>query len=125
MEKEFTQDEAIKSSRIFLKEVRELSKKHGLTFNSDTGDIYLSFKKADPGEGNHWGYVRVGWKGDGTGICVTDKIVSEVREEKLAKINKETDQELTMEYIEEGAKNYGSTLDGMLDFMLNEIEESK
>ena len=43
-------------------------------------------------------------------------------EEKLEKINKATEQSLTMEYIKEGADNYGISVDEMLDLMLEDVE---
>jgi hypothetical protein len=44
--------------------------------------------------------------------------------EKLTAINKLTQQELTMEYIERGAVEYGISVDEMLDMMLESIEEN-
>ena len=44
--------------------------------------------------------------------------------EKLEKINKATNQSLTMKYIEKGAREYGITVDEMLDLMIESIEEN-
>jgi hypothetical protein len=46
------------------------------------------------------------------------------KEEKLDVINKGTEQELTMEYIEQGAKEYEISVDEMLDLMLESVEEN-
>lgn len=46
------------------------------------------------------------------------------REEKLDVINKATQQNLTMEYIEQGAIEYEISVDEMLDLMLESIEEN-
>lgn len=46
------------------------------------------------------------------------------REEKLSALNKATQQELTMEYIERGAKEYEISVDEMLDLILENIEEN-
>ena len=40
------------------------------------------------------------------------------REEKLQAVNIATEQELTMEYIEEGALEHGVSVDEFLDMML-------
>lgn len=46
------------------------------------------------------------------------------KEEKLDIVNTATEQELTMEYIEQGAKEYEITVDEMLDLMLESVEEN-
>lgn len=46
------------------------------------------------------------------------------KEEKLDVVNKATEQKLTMEYIEQGAKEYEITIDEMLDLMLESVEEN-
>ena len=71
--KKFTKEEAIIAADAFLKEVIELQNKHGLSFNSDDGDIYLSFKVKNP-TGNHWDHVNIGWTGDGSDLRVTEVI---------------------------------------------------
>ena len=47
------------------------------------------------------------------------------REEKLNAINQGTQQNLTMEYIEQGAQEYGVSVDEMLDMMLQDVNENK
>ena len=46
-------------------------------------------------------------------------------EEKIAIINKATEQNLTLEYIEEGAREYGITTNEMLNLMLEDITQNK
>jgi hypothetical protein len=40
----YSKEEAIKIANDFIKEVNSLEKKYNMTFNSDTGDVYFSFK---------------------------------------------------------------------------------
>tara|TARA_R110002074_G_scaffold82630_1_gene184584 strand:- start:200 stop:358 length:159 start_codon:yes stop_codon:yes gene_type:complete len=46
-------------------------------------------------------------------------------EEKLKTINEATEQSLTMEYIEEGAVDFGISTDEILDLMLEDINQNK
>jgi hypothetical protein len=46
------------------------------------------------------------------------------KEEKLNMINKATQEELTMEHVEQNAKEYGISVDEMLDLVLENIEEN-
>ena len=47
MQKKYNKVEAIAASEEFLEEVAKLQEKHGVSFNSDEGDIYLSFKTSE------------------------------------------------------------------------------
>lgn len=86
-EKKFTKQEAIDNAEKFLAEVRELEKKYSTSFNSDTGDIYLTHKSSEKGE--HWGNVKIGWEGDGTGLKVMEKSRADLsRKIALAKLTK-------------------------------------
>lgn len=85
---EYSKDEAIKVSNDFIKEVNELEKKYSMTFNSDTGDVYLTFKSSE--EGKYWDTISLGWDGDGTGIKVTEKYKNEsIRVKALSKLTDE------------------------------------
>jgi hypothetical protein len=46
------------------------------------------------------------------------------KEEKLNMINKVTQEELTMEHVKQNAKEYGISVDEMLDLVLENIEEN-
>ncbi|MEK6829740.1 MAG: hypothetical protein AABY15_06490 [Nanoarchaeota archaeon] len=86
--KKFTKIEAIQAAEVFVKEVREMEEKHGLKLNSDTGDVYLSFQKRNPGNGNLWDSVKIGWDGDGSGLKVKEVDDEEViRQQALAKLS--------------------------------------
>ncbi len=65
----YTKKEAIDVSNEFIKEVNKLEKKYSMTFNSDTGDVYLSYKTK---EKDKWDTISVGWDGDGSGIKVIE-----------------------------------------------------
>ena len=84
----YTKEEALIISKDFIKDVIILQKKYGLTLNSDTGDIYLSFKFKKP-KNSHWGTISLGWDGDGSEIKVTEKTEQEVlKQQALAKLSK-------------------------------------
>jgi hypothetical protein len=68
----YTKKEAIVIANEFITEVNKLEKKYNMTFNSDTGDVYLSFKSND--DGKVWDSISLGWKGDGSGISVIEEI---------------------------------------------------
>ena len=88
--KKYTKEEAIRVANEFIEEVNKLEEKYSMNFNSDTGDVYFSFENKD--KERRWGYVELGWEGDGTGIKVMEEIVDKekIREEAL---NKLTDEE--------------------------------
>jgi hypothetical protein len=64
----YTKKEAIVIANKFINEVNKLEKKYNMTFNSDTGDVYFSFKSKD--DFKVWDNVSLGWDGDGGGIKV-------------------------------------------------------
>ena len=68
----YTKKEAIVIANEFITEVNKLEKKYNMTFNSDTGDVYLSFKSND--DDKVWDSISLGWKGDGSGISVIEEI---------------------------------------------------
>ncbi len=90
----FTKEQAIDNAELFLVEVKKLEEKFSMSFNSDTGDIYLSYK---PYEGvdleynkrKHWDTVKIGWIGDGTGIRVMEKKEDYKKVIALAKLTDE------------------------------------
>lgn len=61
-----SEEEANKNAEAFLAEVKKLQEKYSMKLNSDTGDVYLSYK-SNKGK---WSSVKIGWVGDGTGIKV-------------------------------------------------------
>ena len=85
----YSKSEAIEATNDFLKKVSELEKEFGLSINSDTGDIYISYKTkiGKP----YWDTVKIGWKGDGTGLKVTEVIKDKefFRQQGLAKLNED------------------------------------
>lgn len=90
---EYSKAEAIRISNDFIKEVNELEKKYGMKFNSDTGDVYLTFKTTE--DDKYWDTISLGWNGDGTGIKVIEKPKSEkIREKALSKLTDEERREL-------------------------------
>jgi hypothetical protein len=87
--KTYTKEEAIQHAENFLAEVRKLEEQYSLSFNSDREDVYLSFKKNHTGS-DQWGSVKIGWKGDGTGLRVMEKEFLEDKKQKaLAKLTEE------------------------------------
>lgn len=84
----YTKKEAIEKANEFIKEVNELERKYNMTFNSDTGDVYLTFETS---EGNKvWDYVKLGWEGNGSGIKVTEKSkIDKIKENALSKLTDE------------------------------------
>lgn len=95
--KKYTKEEAIKAANEFIKKVNELEKEYGLSFNSDAGDIYLSYKNST--DESYWGHVKLGWDGVGTGIKVTEIIKDKkyFREQALSKLSKEEKEALGLE----------------------------
>lgn len=87
--KEYTKSEAIEKSREFLNELQLLEEKYSLSLNSDTGDVYISFKKSDRTSGYYWGSVNIGWEGDGTGLKVMEKTEEDIKNEALSKLTEE------------------------------------
>jgi len=89
MEKKYSKSEAIKAANNFLKKVKELEKKFGLIFNSDTDDVYLNYKSLEFGK--VWDSVKIGWDGDGTGIKVTEIIKDKeyYKNQALSKLSEE------------------------------------
>ncbi len=88
MEKKYSKVEAIENAKEFIKKVNELEKEFGLTFNSDTSDIYLSYKTKE--EVPFWGSVKIGWIGDGSGLKVTEIIKDSdyYKQQALSKLSK-------------------------------------
>jgi hypothetical protein len=86
----YSKEEAIKIANCFINEVNELEKKYHMIFNSDTSDVYLSFKTIE--KNKVWDTISLGWNGDGTGIKVIEevKMKEKIREQAL---NKLTDEE--------------------------------
>ena len=87
---EYTKQEAIKIAKDFIRKVNKLEKEYDMTFNSDTGDIYFSYKSKE--KNKVWDYISLGWIDDGNGIKVIEetKIKEKIREQAL---NKLTDEE--------------------------------
>lgn len=65
-----TKEEANKNANLFLKDIFALEKKYNMSLNSDTGDIYFSFKN----ELNRWDSIKIVWSDSG-------KTVSEIKTE--------------------------------------------
>ena len=89
MENKYSKAEAIENAKAFIKKVNELEEEFGFTFNSDTGDIYLSYKTKE--EIPIWDSVRIGWAGDGSGLKVTEivKDSNYYKQQALSKLSKE------------------------------------
>ncbi len=89
MEKKYSKNEAIESAKEFIKKVNALEKAYGIKFNSDTGDIYLSYKLK---EGDRiWDSVKIGWAGDGSGLKVTEIVKDSdyYKQQAISKLSKE------------------------------------
>lgn len=91
--KEYTKEEAIKVAMNFMNEINKIEEKYSMSFNSDTGDIYLSFKSKD--KDKYWDSISIGWdEEDGDGddsIKVTE--VSRKKKLKKEALSKLTDEE--------------------------------
>lgn len=85
----YTKEEAIEAANNFISEVNKLEDKYNLTFNSDTGDIYLSFKTKE--KDKVWDNISLGWDGNGSGIKVIEefKIKEKIKEQALSKLTDE------------------------------------
>lgn len=86
---EYSKEEAIKIANDFINEVNLLEKKYNMSFNSDTGDVYLSFKTTE--KDKVWDSISLGWDGDGSGLKVTQKIkdIEKIKEQALSKLSDE------------------------------------
>ena len=85
--KKMNKQEAIQNAEKFLAELKKIEKTYGLSINSDTGDIYLSFKSSDE---KVWDTVSIGWLGDGSGLRVMEEHKkNKKREEALSKLSDE------------------------------------
>jgi len=86
---EYNKPEAIKASKEFLKKVIKLQEEYGVSFNSDTGDVYLTYKSSE--EDRHWDTIEIGWKGDGSPIKVTEKLKDKefYKQQALSKLSDE------------------------------------
>ena len=82
----YTKEEAIVVANSFIEELRILEEKHSMSVNADE-DIYLSFQSSKTNE--HWGYVKIGWEGDGTGLKVLDNVKKEKINKALSKLSDE------------------------------------
>jgi len=90
----YNREQAIEAANEFIKKVNKLEEEYALTFNTDH-EIYLTYKKQEPGSESHWGYINLGWDGDGSGIKVTDVYKDAYtlrREEALSKLTEEDKQ---------------------------------
>jgi len=92
MQKKYNKIEAVAVSKEFLKELAVLQEKHGVSINSDEGDIYLTYKR-EPTVKNprSWDTIDIGWEGDGTGLKVIEVIKDKAyhKEQALAKLSEE------------------------------------
>lgn len=83
----YSKEEAIKMANNFIKEINRLEKKYNMSLNSDTGDIYLSFKTTE--KNKVWDSISLGWHGDGSSIKVIEeiKMKEKLREQALSKLS--------------------------------------
>jgi len=77
----YRKEYAIEVAKLFLEEVQELEKKYAMNFNSDTGDIYLSFRLELNAEKKVWDTISLGWDGDGTQL----KVIEEEKQKEILK----------------------------------------
>ncbi len=77
--------DAIEASKEFLTEVRMLEEKYGVSFNSDSGDVYLTYKTNE--DGKVWDNIKIGWEGDGSGLKVMEPEPIQMYEFKLRNTN--------------------------------------
>lgn len=89
----YTKEEAIKVANDFITEVNKLEKKYNITFNSDTGDVYFTFKTKVNFCQYHlvWNTISLGWSGDGSGIKVIEESYNneKLKEQAISKLSKE------------------------------------
>jgi hypothetical protein len=64
----YNKEEAIKNAKDFIKEVKSLEEKYNMTFDSDTGDIYISYKTTE--KGKFWDSISLDW--DDSGLTVKE-----------------------------------------------------
>jgi len=85
----YTKNEAIVVANEFITEVNKLEKKYNMTFNSDTGDVYFSFKSKDVEK--VWHNISLGWDGNGGGIKVVEEIKNKekLKQSALDKLSQE------------------------------------
>ncbi len=88
MELKYTKEEAIKTANNFMFEVNKLENRYNMSFNSDSGDIYLSYKTKDK-LFKVWDTIDLGWDGRGTGIKVIETYNDDnkIREIALSKLS--------------------------------------
>jgi len=90
----YTKNEAIQIAKNFLEEIKKIEKEYNMFFNSDTGDIYLSFETKK--ESSNWVTISIVWIGDGTGLIVTESIKDQeyYRKKALKKLSRKEKESL-------------------------------
>jgi len=80
---------AIRNSKLFLEDLENLQNEHGVNINSDSGDIYLSYKDkyTKYSSGWKWEYIDINWIGDGTELKVMTELTA--KEIALSKLSEE------------------------------------
>jgi uncharacterized radical SAM superfamily protein len=82
----YYKEEAIHIANEFIAEVNKLEKRYNMKFNSDTGDIYLSYERKE--QGKYWDTISLGFDGDGSSIKVIEdiKIKEKLKKQALSKL---------------------------------------
>ncbi len=85
----YSKEEAIKIAKDFINEVKKLQEKYNMRFNSNTGDVFFSYKTTE--ENKVWDTIALGWDGDGTPIKVIEevKMIEKIKEQALNKLTTE------------------------------------
>ena len=81
----YEKQNAIRVAKQFIEEVRKLESKFSFSFNSDSGDIYLSYRTAE--KGKVWDKISIDWID--TKLSVTEKTNAEIIDEALSKLTEE------------------------------------
>lgn len=82
----YTKNEAIETAHLFIEELHALQDKYSMSINADE-NISLSYQSSKTGK--YWGYVDIGWIGDGTGIKVLENVKKDKIDKALAKLSDE------------------------------------
>lgn len=80
----YNKQEAILIAKEFIAEVNKLEQKYKMNFNSDTGDIYLSYQSNE--DGKYWDSISLGGEESIIEVVEEIRIKEKLKEQALAKL---------------------------------------